>query len=145
MFTHIYTHTQWLWLARPLWSGAAAKSKPKSGTLGVLCLILEPLALSRPCFKIHCGFEEQHSQQQGGQAWKIQTQQERRREKKRPGKCMCSFTFAVVSIFLMLLTHFTVQGRALRTIFKSESERKSCTVTVVCDSIQTTAGLHVAL
>lgn len=61
--THIHTHTQWLWLARPLWSGTAAKSKPNSGTLGVLCLILEPLALSRPCFKIHCGFEEQHSQQ----------------------------------------------------------------------------------
>lgn len=77
MFTHKHTHTQWLWLARPLWSGLGAKSKPNSGTLGVLCLILEPLALSRPCFKIHCGFEEQHSQQQGGQAWKIQMQQER--------------------------------------------------------------------
>lgn len=39
MFTHI--HTQWLWLARPLWSGAGAKSKPTSGTVGDLCLVLE--------------------------------------------------------------------------------------------------------
>lgn len=67
----ICTHTHWLRLVRPLWSGAVAKSKPNSGTLGLLCLILEPLALSRPCFKIHCGFKEQHSQQWGGQAWKI--------------------------------------------------------------------------
>lgn len=68
---HTYAHIYWLWLLRPLWSGTVAKSKPNSGTLGLLCLILEPLVLSRPCFKIHCGFKEQHSQQWGGQAWKI--------------------------------------------------------------------------
>lgn len=73
MFTHMHTyaHIHWLWLVRPLWSETVAKSKPNSGTLGLLCLILEPLALSRPPFKIHCGFKEQHSQQWGGQAWKI--------------------------------------------------------------------------
>ena len=65
MFTHKHTHTHTgaAAKARPLWSGAGAKSKQNSGTLGVLCLVLEPLAFSRPCFKIHCGFEEQHSQQ----------------------------------------------------------------------------------
>lgn len=32
--------------------------------------------------------------------------------KKRPAKFMCSFPFAVVSLFLMLLTHLTVQGQS---------------------------------
>lgn len=67
IYTHIYmsthTHTQWLWLAAALWSETLAKSEPSSGTLGVLCLVLGALALARPRFKIHCGFEEQHSQQ----------------------------------------------------------------------------------
>lgn len=48
IYTLTYTHTVAVAIARPLWSGTAAKSKPNSGTLGVLCLILEPLALSRP-------------------------------------------------------------------------------------------------
>lgn len=71
IYVHSHARIHRLWLVRPLWSGTAAKSKPYSGTLGLLCLILEPLALSRPPFKIHCGFKEQHSQQWGGQAWKI--------------------------------------------------------------------------
>lgn len=33
-------------------------------------------------------------------------------KKKRPAKFMCSFPFAVVSLFLMLLTHLTVQGQS---------------------------------
>lgn len=36
---HTYAHICWLWLVRPLWSGTVAKSKPNSGTLGLLCLI----------------------------------------------------------------------------------------------------------
>lgn len=63
MHAHGDTHTRWLRLAAALWSEAPAKSEPSSGTLGVLCLVLGALALARPRFKIHCGFEEQHSQQ----------------------------------------------------------------------------------
>lgn len=58
---------------------------------------------------------------------------------------MCSFTFAAVSIFLNAFNTLTVKGRVLRENFKSESERKNCTVTVVCDSLQTIVGLHVAM
>lgn len=65
--------------------------------------------------------------------------------KKESGKIYVLIHICGSEHFLNAFNTLIVQGRALRQIFKSESERKSCSVTVVCDSIQTIAGLHVAL
>lgn len=65
--------------------------------------------------------------------------------KKEAGKIYVLIHICGREHFLNVFNTLTVQGSVLRENFKSESERKNCTATAVCDSIQTIVGLHVAM
>ena len=139
MFTHI--HTQWLWLARPLWSGAGAKSKPTSGTVGDLCLVLELWRSPDLASKYTAASRNSTLSSREARHGKF------RRNKKDGGKKEAVEIYVLIHIcgrelFLNAFNTLTVKKVPGKNVSNLKVKEKNCSVTVC---FQTIRGLYVAM